>query len=402
LDKEDIPVKPLNFASGENVGLILGSVKSFWEKDIRCFVLKNARKHLERILGVEFRQAIGWGKYQRTEKRQGQGNGYYRRVLLTLYGWIEELKVPRLRTGGWRSIVLGRYCRRTKALDRLILEGFLLGHSTRKTVRQFRKLLGAGFSPQAVSNIVGALKAEVETFHHRKLFDVYRVLYLDGLWIKIARPVKTKMVLLVAYGYRYDGTRELVDFLLAPSESEASRWGLLSDLKSRGLKGVRLEVCVHDGCSGLRKALLALYPRAAQQWCVFHKLSDISANLPERAHRSKIARDAAAIYETETERELRSALKDFKAKWSQKEPKAVRCFVRGFEQTLTYRNYEEPLKTLLKTNNPIERCLEEFRRRIRPFRKFADTSSAERIIYGLIAYVLDTQFKEKNLSILHN
>lgn len=395
-------MKPLRFASGENLGPIFSSVKSFWEEDIRQFVLKNARKHLERILGVEFRQAIGCGKYQRTDKRQGQRNGYYRRALLTLYGWIEELKVPRLRQGGWKSVVLGRYCRRTKALDRLILEGFLLGHSTRKTVRQFRKLLGAGFSPQVVSNIVGALKAEVEAFHQRRMNDIYRVLYLDGLWIKIARPVAFKMVLLVAYGYRYNGDRELVDFLLAPSESEASWWGLLSDLKARGLKGERLEACVHDGCGGLRKALLALYPRVKQQWCVFHKLSDISANLLDRAHRSRIARDAAAIYETETERELREALKDFKAKWGLIEPKAVRCFVRGFEQTLTYREFEEPIKTLVKTNNPIERSLEELRRRITPFRKFVNVSSAERIIYGLIAYVLDTQFKQINLSILHN
>lgn len=395
-------MKPLNFASGENVGPIFGSVKSFWEEDVRAFVLKNAGKHLERILGVEFRQAIGCGKYQRTGKRRGQRNGYYRRAILTLYGWIEEIRVPRLRSGGWKSIVLGRYCRRTKALDRLILEGFLLGHSTRKTVRQFRKLLGTGISPQAVSNIVGTLKAEVEAYHRRQLFDIYRVLYLDGLWIKIARPVAAKMVLLVAYGYRRDGTRELLDFLLAPSESEASWWGLLSDMKARGLRGERVDACVHDGCGGLVKALLALYPRVARQWCVFHKLSDISANLQERRHRSRIAGDAAAIYETETEEELRQALKDFKAKWNRAEPKAVRCFVRGFEQTMTYREYPEPLKTLIKTNNPIERYLEELQRRIKPFRKFANTSSAERIVYGLIAYVLDTQFQQKNWSILHN
>jgi putative transposase len=395
-------MKPLSFASGENVGLILSSVKSFWEEDIRQFVLKNARHHLERILGVEFRQAIGCGKYQRTEKRQGQRNGYYRRAILTLYGWIEELKVPRLRQGGWKSIVLGRYCRRTKALDRLILEGFLLGHSTRKTVRQFRKLLGAGFSPQAVSNIVGALKAEVEAYHRRELFDIYQVLYLDGLWIKIARPVAAKMVLLVVYGYKRDGSKELLDFLLAPSESEASWWGLLSDLKARGLRGERLEACVHDGCGGLRRALLALYPRVKRQWCVFHKLSDISANLLERRNRSRITRDAAAIYETKAEGELRQALKDFRAKWDQIEPKAVRCFVRGFEQTITYWDYQEPLKTLIKTNNPIERQLEELQRRIKPFRKFANRASAERIVYGLIAYVLDTQFQQNNLSILHN
>jgi transposase-like protein len=363
---------------------------------VRSFVLRGARRRLESLLKIEFRQAVGAGRYRRTEKRNDQRNGHYTRALMTLYGWLEEIKVPRLRHGGWRSLVLGRYCRRTGALDRLILEGFLLGHSTRKTVRQFKRLLGAAISPQAVSNLVKALESEVKAFHGRRLKDVYRVVYLDGLWIKIARPLKVQRVLLVAYGIRHDGRRELLDFLLAPSESEASWWGFLSDLKARGLKGSFLEGFVHDGCSGLVKALLALYPRVKRQWCVFHKLSDISGNLIERANRWRIARDAAAIYEAETEKELQERLRFFQATWRQSEPKAVRCFMRGFEQTLVYREYDEPLKTLIKTNNPIERQLQELQRRIKPFRKFPNSDSVERIVYGIIAYVLDTRWQEKS------
>jgi putative transposase len=395
-------MKPLRFASGKNLGPIFSSVKSFWEEDVREFVLKNVRVQVERMLGVEFRQAIGAGKYERTVKRTEQRNGYYSRSLLTLYGWLEEIKVPRLRHGGWKSLVFGRYCRRMKVLDKLILEGFLLGHSTRKTVRQFRGMLGTAMSPQAVSNVVKALQDEVKAYHHRRLADVYQVLYLDGLWVKISRPVKARMVLLVAYGYRGDGRRELLDFLLASSESEASWWGFLSDLRDRGLKGRFLEAVVHDGCGGLIKALLALYPRVKRQWCVFHKIQDIGFNLEDRRNRSRILRDASAIYETETESELRAALRDFKVRWREEEPKAVRCFVRGFNQTLTYRDYQEPLRTLIKTNNPIERSLEELRRRIVPFRKFANINSVERIVYGLIAYVLDTQLDENKQSILHN
>lgn len=389
-------MKPLSFGSRENVGLILSGVKSFWEEDVRDFVLRAAKRRLEGMLKIECNQAVGAARYRRTEKRRDQRNGYYSRALMTLYGWLEEIKVPRLRHSGWKSLVFARYCRRTGALDRLILEGFLLGHSTRKTVRQLKRMLGTSISPQAVSNVVRTLQEEVKAYHRRWLGDVYRVIYLDGLWIKIARPVAVKKVLLVAYGIRFDGSRELLGFLLAPSESEASWWEFLADLKERGLRGRSLETVVHDGCAGLVKALAAIYPRIKRQWCVFHKLSDISANLQERRHRSRIAGDAAAVYETETEAELWEALKAFRARWSQKEPKAVRCFLAGFEATLTYREYDEPLKTLIKTNNPIERQLEELQRRIKPFRKFANAKSAERIVYGLITYVLDTQWSKKD------
>ena len=87
-------MKPLSFASGENVGPVLSSVKSFWEEDVRGFVLKNVRRQLERVLGVEFRREIGCGRYQRTERRAGQRNGSYSRALMTLYGWLQEITVP--------------------------------------------------------------------------------------------------------------------------------------------------------------------------------------------------------------------------------------------------------------------------------------------------------------------
>jgi len=394
-------VKPLRFDEG-NVGWIFSGVKSFWEEDVRSFVLKNARQHLERLLKVEFRQAVGCGRYKRSKKRNGQRNGYYRRALVSLYGWLEEIKIPRLRRGGWESEVLIKYSRRSRALDRLILEGFLLGHSTRKAARMFKRTFGKSLSPQAVSNVVKALNDEVAGFHRRKLGDVYRFIYLDGLWLKISNPVKVKKVLLVAYGVRHDGRRELIDFMLASSESEACWWGLLSDLKERGLKGRQFEVAVHDGCAGLIKALAGLYPRVKTQQCVFHKLSNIGQNLFDRRHRSQIVKDAAAIYRAETEKELRDRLKQFRIRWQSKEPKAVRSFIRGFDRTLTYREYPEPVRTKIKTNNPVERYLEELQRRIKPFRKFNNAKSVDRIVYGIVAYVLDYQMIKNNYNFLHN
>jgi putative transposase len=382
-------VKPLRFASVENLGPIFYSVKSFWELDMQAFVLKNVGRQVERMLGVEFRRAVGCGRYRRVAGRKGQRNGYYRRGLLTLYGWLENIRVPRLRHGGWESEIFKRYRRRPQALDRLILEGFLLGHSTRKTVRFCQRVLGASISCQTISNIVKSLQAEVERFHKRHLADDYQVVYLDGLWVKIAGPVKTKKVLLVAYGMTASGQKQLVDFILASSESEACWWGFLADLKDRGLRCQPTQAIVHDGCPGLIKALAALYPRIKNQWCVFHKLANLRANLIDQRHRSQIAKDAASIYRAATEKELRDRLAFFKAKWSFQEPKAVHSFIRNLDRTLTYREYLEPLKTLIKTNNPLERYLEELQRRIKPFRKFANASSADRICYGIIAYVLD-------------
>jgi len=89
--------------------------------------------------------------------------------------------VPRLRYGSFEPVVLRKYSRRSQLLDRLILEDFLLGHSTRKTARMFKRSYGQSLSAQAVSNVVKALNAEVSSFHRRDLGDDYRLVYLDGI-----------------------------------------------------------------------------------------------------------------------------------------------------------------------------------------------------------------------------
>ena len=363
-------------------------VNSFW-KEIQGEAKRFAKVRLERALMVEQGRRVGCGRYKRTVRRRGYRNGSYVRDLLTSYGWIEGLRVPRVRDGGIESEILERYRRRQRALDRVLLEAFLLGHSTRKSTRWFKSLFGAEISAQTVSNIVKELDGEVQQYHRRCLGDDYRFLYLDGLWITVTRPVKVKKVLLVALGVKPDGSKELLSFQLADSESESWWWGFLSDLKARGMKSENLEVMVSDGAPGLVKAIHSLYPRVSHQPCTFHKANDISQHLANKRHRHRIMADALHIFEATTATQAQKRLRLFCHKWGVKEPKAVRNFVRGFEHCLTYLEYPDPIRTMLKTNNPVERYLQELRRRIIPMRSFNNAKSAERIIYGLIAYVIN-------------
>jgi putative transposase len=380
-------MREMNF-SESNLGNRWLGVKSIW-RQIQGEVKRVIKFQIERALVLEQRDKVGCGRYKRSEGRQGYRNGSYVRDWLTSYGWIDRLVIPRVREGGIESKILERYRRRQRQVDLILLESFLFGHSTRKTVRLFKRLFEGSVSAQTVSNIVKELNKQVQQFHRRLLGDDYRFLYLDGLWITLNKPVKVKRVLLVALGVKIDGSKELIGFQLATSESESWWWGFLSDLKSRGLRGENLEVMVSDGASGLIKAFNALFPRVDRQLCTFHKANDLGNHLVNRAHYHQIISDALYIFEGETATEVRGRLRVFCGKWSSKEPKAVRNFLKGFEYCLTYLEYPKFIRTMLKTNNPIERYLQELRRRIIPMRAFNNSRSVERIIYGLIAYVLN-------------
>jgi len=363
-------------------------VKGFW-KLLEGEVKGLTKFHLERALVWEQRMRVGCGRYKRSKKRQGYRNGSYFRDLLCSYGWIEDLAVPRVREGGIDFELLERYHRRQHQVDVMLLEAFLYGHSTRKAVRWFKRLWGDGVSAQAVSNIVKELDHQAREFHQRPVGDDYQFLFLDGIWFTLRKPVKVKKVLLVALGVKADGSKELLGFQLANSESESWWWGFLSNLKQRGLLGGNLEVIVSDEAGGLVKAIQALYPRVVHQICIFHKANDIGEHLGDKRHRRRIISDALYVFEGETETEVTKRLQVFCDRWSSSEPKAVKNFIRGFENCLVYLLYPDPLRTMLKTNNLIERQLQELRRRTIPMRSFNNSRSIERIIYGLIAYVIN-------------
>ena len=119
----------------------------------------------------------------------------------------------------------------------MIRQAFLRGISTRGVGRVVSLLTGESVSAQTVSQLTRALDEQVEKFHHAPLGDEWCYLILDGVWLKVRRAFgPQKVLLLVAYGVRSDGRRQLLAFVRAKSESQAGWEGLLNDLYRRGLR----------------------------------------------------------------------------------------------------------------------------------------------------------------------
>ena len=80
-------------------------VKGIW-KEIEGEARRCVKVRLERALIVEQGRRVGCGRYKRSPRRRGYRNGSCQRDLLTRYGWIEDLRVPRVREGGMEFEVL--------------------------------------------------------------------------------------------------------------------------------------------------------------------------------------------------------------------------------------------------------------------------------------------------------
>jgi len=328
-------------------------------------------------------------------------NGSYARHLLTEMGDI-ELHVPRTRHYAPVE-VLRAYARRVASVDQLILGCFLLGLSTRKVGKVLLRLLGEAVSPSTVSEIAKTLDAAVAAFHRRPLQDRYRVLMFDGVVLArktgagaLRRPV------LVALGVLPDGKMEVIDFRVAPGESQAAWEAFLNDLHQRGLTGKRLELVSVDGGKGMLAALPLAYPHVPVQRCWAHKSRNIM-NKCRKADRPAMKRDLHKIMNAPGRARARAAAKRFADRWSALYPEAVACLRADLESLLTFFLFQDPVwQKRVRTTNAIERRFVEVRRRTRPMGVFFDTTSIERILYAIFINENENQGIRTLFPLTHN
>lgn len=352
-------------------------------------------KHtLEKTMRIELSGYLKVCDYQRSDQRTGHRNGYYTRSLETPYGLISSLSVPRSRDGRFRTAVFAAYERRKQAVSDLIKGMFLSGVSTRKVGALLETILGYGVSAQTVSRILRSLDGEVNKFHRRALSDDYQYLFLDGVVLKHKSVTGAKKrLLLAAYGIRYDGKRELLDYLAASSESQLNWEAFLNHLNARGLKGDRLKLIVTDGCPGLEAAVTLVYPQVKRQRCWAHKLRNVANYLP-KTRQEEVISEAGIIYRAANKRTAVKCYWNWAGKWRDLFPKAVNCLEKDLDGLLTFLEFPQAHHSGIRTTNAIERAFREVRRRTRPIGCFNDPNSIERIAYGIF-FNLNKQWKDK-------
>lgn len=345
------------------------------------------RAALKTVLEERMRTCVH--QYLWEANRRGQAdrrNGYYRRWLMTSMGAI-ELAVPRTRTYNPVRIIRA-YARREAEVDRLILACFVLGLSTRKVGAALLTILGERVSATTVSRVAKQLDAAVEAFHRRPLANRYRALLLDGVVIgrrsgagAVRRPV------LVALGITLEGRREILDFRLAPAESQAAWEAFLHDLYRRGLTGEGLAVIVTDGGAGLLAALPLVYPRARVQRCWAHKTRNVLDKV-RVVDRPRFKRDLHRISHAPHRTAARSAARRLVERWNGRYPLAVRCLWQNIEELLAFFHFDDDAWRLAtRTTNAIERRFREIRRRTRPMGVMADRFSVERILFAVFTHL---------------
>ena len=360
--------------------------ESFWG-DFQGRTRETLQKLLEADSEQQMAEYLGLKWHERPREEGGRidyRNGFYQREYVTPLG-VLRFRVSRTRLRSFLPRGMRALERRSPEVNEMIRQAFLRGISTRGVGRVVSLLTEESVSAQTVSQLTRVLDKEVEKFHHAPLGDEWCYLILDGVWLKVRRAFgPQKVLLLVAYGIRIDGTRQLLAFVRAKSESQAGWEGFLNDLYRRGLRGRRLQLVITDGCPGLAAAIPAVYPRARHQRCWVHKMRNLLEKV-RRADHDQVKRDAQSIYRAENRAAARRAFQRFQFRWRAAYSKMVSRLERDLPELLTFFEFPRHLWRTLRTTNAIERCFVEVRRRTRPMVVFINVASVDRIIYAIFS-----------------
>jgi hypothetical protein len=101
-------------------GIVLEVIENLheviWAK-IASGVKKFIKGFMEDLLREEVTDRIGAERYERSNQRQRYRNGHYVRDLLTRFGLVEDIRVPRVTPGGTEFTVWHRYEQRRRDVD---------------------------------------------------------------------------------------------------------------------------------------------------------------------------------------------------------------------------------------------------------------------------------------------
>jgi putative transposase len=361
----------------------------YQSEDLLSLLLKKSvAKIIQEILEQEISDYLGRDYYQRTpEAVTGYRNGYEPKTLKTAEGKI-KIDVPQLRNTAqtYRSSLLKRFGTNTSELERLAIEMYVRGLSTRDIEDTLKDANGKKLiSKDGVSQITESLSDEYDRFCQRD-FSGYDVVYLfvDGVYESLRLSLGAKEAILCAWAILSDGRKILLHLTLGNKESYECWKEFFRNMIARGLRMPLL--VISDGAPGLIKAIDECFPKSKRQRCLVHKLRNIANKLPKEGIQQLLPQIKSVYYQTDRDVAIIAAT-HLIDKFSNKYPAAIKCFQDDFDNCLSFMEFPAGHHRHIRTTNLLERCFLEQKRRTKVIPRFLDEKSCLKLVYATLIRV---------------
>lgn len=346
------------------------------------------RSHLETavnsLLATELTEFLDYEKYDRIGFNSGNSrNGSYERSLKTEFGEL-TIQIPRDRNSEFKQQTVAPYKRTNDTLEETVIHLFKKGITMSEISSLIEKMYGHHYTPQTISNMTKAVSETVAAFNNRTLYNRYVCVYLDATYIAVRRDTVSKEAVYIAVGIREDGSKEVLAYTIAPTESAYNWHELLKELKERGVEDVLL--FISDGLKGMVDAIQTVFPKAQYQTCLVHVARNISHKVRVE-DRQAICDDFKTIYKAASKEKGQKALDTFCDTWKKAYPKVVNSLTDN-AFLLTFYDFPKDIWRSIYSTNLIESFNKQIKKYTKRKEQFPNEESLERFLV--------TQFEDYN------
>jgi putative transposase len=321
------------------------------------------RRLVERALQEELSEHLGYPAGQAPPGGAGNSrNGGTPKTLLTDQGRV-RIDTPRDRKSRFEPQLVKKGQRRLAGLDEKILALYAGGMTTREIETYITELYGPGVSRETVSRVTNAVLEDAKAWQARPLEQIYPILYLDALVIKIrdGQAIRNFSCYL-AIGVNLEGDRDVLGMWFQRTEGAKFWLQVLTDLKTRGVQDVL--VCCVDGLQGFPDAIEAVFPQAWVQTCIVHAIRAALRFVPYRDKR-KVAADLKKIYTAVDRDHAESELERFAETWDAKYPMISASWIENWERIVPFLAFPPDVRRAVYTTDESVKSAAEFQGRVR-------------------------------------
>jgi putative transposase len=357
------------------------------------FLPEMIKRVLERGLQSELTGHLGYAKHERA----GAGNARNGTTLKTVGTEVADVPVavPRDRAGTFEPRLVPKGQRRLGGLDEMIISLYAGGMTVRDIQHHLARTLGTELSHDAISNITDAVLEEVKAWQNRPLEEIYPIIYLDALVVKVkdGHQVKNRAAH-IAVGVDLDGVKHVLGIWVQACEGAKFWAGVCAELRNRGVRDVLIVCC--DGLTGFPEAIEATWPAATVQTCVVH-LIRAAMRFVSYTDRKKVAAALRPIYTAPTAEAAEFELLTFaESTLGKKYPAAVTTWQNAWERFIPFLAFPPELRKIIYTTNAIESLNYQLRKIIKNRGHFPSDDAVIKLLWLAIRDIEDKRARERD------
>jgi putative transposase len=347
---------------------------------------------LERGLQAELTEHLGYEKHERAGRANSR-NGTTPKSLITEVGQV-PLDVPRDRDGSFEPRLVPKGARRAGGLDDMIISLYAGGMTVRDIGHHLRRTYGTELSHETISNITEQVLEEVKAWQTRPLEEIYPVIYLDALVVKVrdGHQVRNKAAH-IAVGVDLDGVKHVLGIWVQATEGAKFWAGVCAELRNRGIRDVLIVCC--DGLTGLGEAIEATWPQTTVQTCVVH-LIRAAMRFVSYADRKKVAAALRPIYTAPSAEAAEAELVAFADSiWGRKYPAAVSTWQNAWQRFIPFLAFPPEVRKIIYTTNSMESMNYQLRKIIKNRGHFPNDDAVVKLLWLAIRDIEDKRARER-------